>query len=586
MSELLRCMKPKEWGYFALSLIFIVAQIYLDLAMPDYMAEITRLVETPGSELDDVLASGGIMLLCAAGSLVATIIASFFGARIAAGLTCTLRDRMFSRTLTFSLAEVGRFSASSLITRCTNDLTQIQLVIAMGLQAVIKAPIMAIWAIAKMATKSWEWTLTSGCVIAALAALIITILVLVVPRFARIQGLIDSLNRVAKEGIAGIRDVRAYNAQAYQQRRFARVNDELTQVNLFTSRAMAVQGPAMTLAMSGLTLAIYWVGVYLISGAAPDARVGLFADMVAFSSYAMIVVQAFMMLTMTIIMLPRAFVAARRVMEVIETEPSITDGADDLMARQAPGSIRIDNVSFRYPGAASDALHDVSFAASPGQTVAIIGSTGSGKTTLLNLIARLYEATSGSVMVGGSDVRDVTQRSLRQMLGVAPQKPVLFDGTISSNVSYGQKPEGAPVVDVATALRVSQAAEFVNQLPEGAASPVVRGGANLSGGQKQRISIARAIHRNPRIYLLDDTFSALDYKTDRALRHALAEQSASATVVMVAQRIGTVMGADEIVVLDDGHVTGIGTHEQLLATCEVYQQIASSQLTEEELKHE
>lgn len=588
MISLLRYVKPREWGYLAVSVALIVFQVNLDLLLPDYMSEVTRLVETEGSTLAEVLVAGGSMLACSLGSLVTTIIASYFTAHIAAGIACTLRERLFDNTLDFSLSEFSRFSTASLITRCTNDLTQIQLVVAMGLQALVKAPIMAVWAVAKMAGKSWEWTLTAGGVTACLAAFIIVILVLVVPRFTRVQTLVDKLTQLAHEGIAGVRDIRAYNSQEWQQKRFGEANDQITDLNLFANRAMAFQGPAMTLAMSGMTLAIYWVGAYLIDAATPMDRVGLFSDMVAFSSYAMLVVQAFMMLTITFIMLPRAMVSARRVAEVIATKPEIVDGMLDSEYGPAGalGSIRFEHVSFRYAPDAGDVLRDVSFEVMPGQTVAIIGATGSGKTTLVNLIARLYDATEGQVVVNGLDVRTCTQLSLRSTLGLATQKPILFSGTVSSNVAYGYKSKRRTWEDVAHAVDVAQAGEFIELTQEGVEASVAAGGTNFSGGQRQRLSVARAVCRRPQIYLFDDTFSALDYRTDRALRSALAREAADATVVMVAQRVGTIRDADQIIVLDEGQVVGVGTHDELMRTCPVYREIAASQLTSEELDRE
>lgn len=605
MLKLFSHLGVREWAYLAASLVFILAQVYFDLLLPDYMAQITRLVETQGSELAEILSVGGAMLGCAAGSLACAVAAGYFAARIAAGFAAALRSKMFDRTLEFSLVEFGRFSTASLITRCTNDLTQIQMFIAIGLQALVKAPILAVWAICKMVEKSWEWSLTAGVVIAALVTFVVVLMALVIPRFAKIQSLIDNVNLVAREGITGIRDVRAYNAESYQQDRFKKANDELTNVNLFANRVLAFQSPAMTFAMSGLTLAIYWVGIYLIDGAVVSARVGLFADMVAFSSYAMLVAQAFMLLTMMLVMMPRVLVSARRVSEVIFSDVAIMDGPIEEGLPNAQGSVRFDHVSFRYPGGSEYALRDCSFTAEPGQTIAIVGSTGSGKTTLLNLIVRLYEATEGNVLVDGEDVRMFAQESLREGIGYATQKPILFGGTVASNVAYGKGKsrheeirgsektlEAFPLAEpsdetrrsVKEAIEVAQASDFVNELPDGIMAEVSQGGTNFSGGQRQRLSIARTVCRQPSLYLFDDAFSALDYRTERDVRKALAKHAAGSTSIIVAQRIGTVMDADKIIVLDEGRIVGQGTHDELMRGCHVYQEIAASQLSEKEMR--
>ena len=584
MGRILKYLRGRELAMVGASLVFIVCQVWLDLKMPDYMSEITTLVQTPGSQMADVWRAGGKMLLCALGSLLSSVATGYFAARIAAGFAKRLRGLVFDRVEDFSMEEINRFSTASLITRSTNDITQIQMVIAMGMQVLIKAPILAVWAVLKIAGKSWQWTASTAAAVGVLVLLILFIMLLALPKFKRIQTLTDNLNRVTRENLTGLRVVRAYNAEEYQQRKFERANEELTRSHLFTGRLVALLHPGMNLVMSSLSLAIYWTGAYLIDRAGAMEKLPLFSEMVVFSSYAMQVVMAFTMMTMIFILLPRAQVSARRILEVLDTHPRIVDGAVTDSPAGQEGRIVLDHVSFRYPGAAAEVLQDINLTIEPGQTVAVIGSTGSGKSTLLNLIARFYDATGGRVMVDGVDVKDYNLSSLRHKIGYVPQKAVLFSGTIASNISYGDNGRGpADGAQIEQAARVAQAEEFIEKIPERYEGRVAQGGANLSGGQKQRLSIARAVCRRPEIYLFDDSFSALDYRTDRQVRSQLSEQTRGATRIIVAQRIGTIQDADQIVVLDRGRMVGLGTHKQLLESCEVYQQIAYSQLSKEEL---
>ncbi len=585
MIKLFRCLTKRQWAYVCAALVFIVAQVWLDLKLPDYMSEITTLVETKGSALSDFLTQGGYMLLCALGSMAASILVGFLAAKVAAGLARTLRGLVYDKTMDFSMEEINRFSASSLINRCTNDITQVQTLVAMGLQAIVKAPILAVWAVVKIAGKSWQWPTATAAAVLFLCGMLTLTLLFALPRFRRIQGLTDNLNRVTREQLAGIRVVRAFNAERYQEEKFAQANDELTQTNLVANRVMALMSPTMTLINSGLTLAVYWIGAYLIEAADASRKLGIFSDMVVFSSYAMQVILAFMMLNMIFVLLPRAQVSAKRILEVLNTQSRIRDGAGAADTGEH-GTVEFRHVSFRYPGAGSDTLTDISFKARRGETVALIGATGSGKTTLLNLIPRFYDATAGQILVDGADVRDCTQKSLHNKIGYVPQKAVLFAGSVRSNVSYGDHGQGEITdAEVRNAVSVAQGTEFVEAMEGTYDAPIAHGGTNVSGGQKQRLAIARAVARKPEIFLFDDSFSALDYKTDRALRKALGEQTKEATKIIVAQRIGTIRHADRILVLEHGKIVGAGTHEELMKTCPTYQDIAGSQLSKEELQN-
>lgn len=578
MAKLLKHLSKRDWLCLLLAVLFIVGQVWLDLEMPDYMSEITRLTQTEGSQMRQILIAGGKMLLCAFGSLVAAAATSILSGRIATDFGANLRSAMFHKVQSFSSGEIGRFSTPSLITRTTNDITHVQLLIIMGLQSIIKAPLMAAWAITKISGKSREWTFSTAAAIVMLFIIVIFAVVLVLPKFKKLQRLTDDLNRVTRENLSGIRVVRAYNAEEYQEEKFRKANEALTAAHLFTGRTMAFLMPLIMLVLSGLSLAIYWIGADLINNAALPQKITLFADMIVFSQYAMQVVMAFMLLVILFVLYPRASVSAKRILEVLNTEESIRDGSTSI-GDQLKGEVEFKNVTFAYPDANEPVLRNVSFTAHKGETVAFIGATGSGKSTLINLIPRFYDATEGEVLVDGVDVKTCTQAELRRRIGYISQQAVLFSGTIKSNVAFGRDEN----TDIAAALRTAQAEEFVSRLPEGENAPVAQGGTNYSGGQKQRLSIARALSLKPEILIFDDSFSALDYKTDSILRKALAEEAAESTKLIVAQRIGTIRDADRIVVLDDGEVAGIGTHSELMQSCEVYRQIAYSQLSEEEL---
>ncbi|MHB1154776.1 MAG: ABC transporter ATP-binding protein [Eubacteriales bacterium] len=586
MIKIFKHLKYKEWIFAFISLIFIVTQVWLDLKLPDYMSEITMLIQTPGSTVGQILNSGEYMLLCALGSVVSAIVVGFFAARIAASFAKRIRALLFGKVESFSMTEINRFSIASLITRSTNDVTQVQMIISMGLQVIIKAPILAVWAILKISGKSWQWTALTAAAIAFLMIMVTIIMLFAVPKFKIIQKLTDNLNGVTRENLTGIRVVRAYNAEDYQEAKFEKANSELINTNLFTSRIMAIIMPGMSMIMSGISLGVYWIGAYLIDRAAMLDKMGLFSDMVVFSAYAMQILMAFMMMTFIFIMLPRASVAAGRINEVLETGASILDGKIKASDSSVKGEVEFRNVYFKYPGALEYVLEDISFTAHNGETVAFIGSTGSGKSTLINLIPRFYDVTEGEVLVDGINVKDYTQKELHNKIGYVPQKAVLFSGTVSSNVSYGDNGitrQYSPD-DIKNAVEIAQGKDFVESMENQYESSVAQGGTNVSGGQKQRLAIARAIFRNPEIYIFDDSFSALDYKTDRQLRSVLKKETIKKTSLIVAQRIGTIIDADKIIVLDNGKIVGAGMHDNLLKTCAVYQEIAYSQLSKEELK--
>ena len=587
MLRILKHLRWKEWLLVAACVVLIVGQVQLDLALPDYMSEITRLVQTEGSQMSDILLAGGKMLLCALGSMLLTVCTTFFTAQIASRFSARLRGEMYRKVVGFSNEEINRFSTASLITRTTNDISQLQMFFSFGMQSLIKAPIMAFIAVGKISTKSWEWSLLTGGVIAFVCVLLVFIMFYAVPRMKKMQTLTDNLNRITRENLTGLQVVRAYNAENYQEGKFAKANEEMTRNSQQANIAMSVMNPGMNLAMNGLTLGIYWIGAALISAisltspAAMMERIGLFSDMVVFMQYAMQVIMAFLMLVMIFVMLPRVTVSASRVNEVLDTKARIVDGRETQGKPGMKGEIEFRDVSFRYPDADGDAIHHISFTAHHGQTVALIGATGCGKSSIINLIPRLYDATSGQVLVDGVDVRDYTQDALRGKIGFVPQKAFLFSGTVSSNVGYGEENASAEVVRKAVAI--AQAAEFVESPEVGYSGTVAQGGSNFSGGQKQRLSIARAVARDPEILVFDDSFSALDYKTDRALRQALRQQTSSTTNIIVAQRIGTIRDADCILVIEDGAIVGKGTHRELMESCKVYQEIAYSQLSKEEL---
>lgn len=587
MLRILKHLRWKEWLLVAACVVLIVGQVQLDLALPDYISEITRLVQTEGSQMSDILLAGGKMLLCALGSMLLTVCTTFFTAQIASRFSARLRGEMYRKVVGFSNEEINRFSTASLITRTTNDISQLQMFFSFGMQSLIKAPIMAFIAVGKISTKSWEWSLLTGGVIAFVCVLLVFIMLYAVPRMKKMQALTDNLNRITRENLTGLQVVRAYNAESYQEGKFAKANEEMTRNSQQANIAMSVMNPGMNLAMNGLTLGIYWIGAALISAiavtspAAMMERIGLFSDMVVFMQYAMQVIMAFLMLVMIFVMLPRVTVSAGRVNEVLDTKARIVDGKETQGKPGMKGEIEFRDVSFRYPDADGDAIHHISFTAHHGQTVALIGATGCGKSSIINLIPRLYDATSGQVLVDGVDVRDYTQDALRSKIGFVPQKAFLFAGTVSSNVGYGEdKASGAAI---RKAVSIAQAAEFVESPEVGYSGTVAQGGSNFSGGQKQRLSIARAVARDPEILVFDDSFSALDYKTDHALRQALREQTSGTTNIIVAQRIGTIRDADCILVIEDGAIVGKGTHRELMESCKVYQEIAYSQLSKEEL---
>ncbi len=587
MLRILKHLRWKEWLLVAACVVLIVGQVQLDLALPDYMSEITRLVQTEGSQMSDILLAGGKMLLCALGSMLLTVCTTFFTAQIASRFSARLRGEMYRKVVGFSNEEINRFSTASLITRTTNDISQLQMFFSFGMQSLIKAPIMAFIAVGKISTKSWEWSLLTGGVIAFVCVLLVFIMLYAVPRMKKMQTLTDNLNRITRENLTGLQVVRAYNAENYQEGKFAKANEEMTRNSQQANIAMSVMNPGMNLAMNGLTLGIYWIGAALISAisltspAAMMERIGLFSDMVVFMQYAMQVIMAFLMLVMIFVMLPRVTVSASRVNEVLDTKARIVDGKETQGKPGMKGEIEFRDVSFRYPDADGDAIHHISFTAHHGQTVALIGATGCGKSSIINLIPRLYDATSGQVLVDGVDVRDYTQKALRDKIGFVPQKAFLFSGTVSSNVGYGE--DNASGAAIRKAVAIAQAAEFVESPEVGYSGTVAQGGSNFSGGQKQRLSIARAVARDPEILVFDDSFSALDYKTDRTLRQALRQQTSGTTNIIVAQRIGTIRDADCILVIEDGAIVGKGTHRELMESCKVYQEIAYSQLSKEEL---
>lgn len=587
MLKIFKYLKKKELIMVAASILFIVGQVWLDLKLPDYMSEITKLVTTEGSHISDVLTEGAKMLFCALGSVAMSVIVGFFAAKIAAGFSKRLRSMLFKKVSDFSMEEINGFSTSSLITRSTNDVTQVQMLIAMGLQVMIKGPILAVWAVCKILGKSWQWTAVTGGAVLVLFIIIGIALIFAFPKFKVIQTYTDNLNRVTRENLMGIRVVRAYNAEGYQQKKFEMANEDLTYTHLFTGRVMSIMSPGMQLIMSGLSLAIYWIGAHLINAAAMNDKIDLFSDMVVFSSYAIQVVMAFTMMVMIFIMAPRASVAAKRINEVLETKPNIVNGNLKSASKDIKGEVEFKNVSFKYPDAADYILKNISFKAKRGQTVAFIGSTGSGKSTLVNLIPRFYDATEGEVLIDGVNVKEYNLESLYNKLGYVSQKTVMFSGTVSSNVAYGENGLGEYSEEtVKRAVSIAQASDFVEGMENQYEAAVAQGGANLSGGQKQRLSIARAVCRKPEIYIFDDSFSALDYKTDRVLRSVLKKETADTTSIIVAQRIGTIKDADMIIVLDEGKIAGRGTHEELMKTCDIYRQIALSQLSKEELENE
>ena len=586
MFKLFKNFTKKDYLLIFISLIFILVQVWLDLKLPDYMSEITKLVQTEGSKMSAILENGGYMLLCAFGSLLSAILVGYISSNVSASFSKTIRKKLFDKVENLGIAEVKNFSTSSLITRTTNDITQIQMFISMGLQLLIKAPVTAIWAVTKILNKNITWSAVTAVAVIILLVTILTLMLIVMPRFKKVQKLTDKLNGVTRENLTGIRVVRAFNAEKYQEDKFAKVNDELTNTQLFNQKAFSVIQPIMYLVMYFLTLSIYFIGADLINKSLMADKLGLFSDMVVFSSYSMQVIMSFLMLAMIFMMLPRASVSAKRINEVLDTELSIKDG-NFTGATKETGTVEFKNVSFKYPDAEEYLLENISFKANKGETVAFIGSTGSGKSSLINLIPRFYDATDGEVLVDGVNVKEYKQESLRNKLSYVPQKAILFHGTVSSNVSFGDNGrKEITAKKIEEAIKVAQAEEFVTKMDKTYNADIAQGGTNVSGGQKQRLSIARAVARDPEIYIFDDSFSALDYKTDYVLRKELKNYTKDATSLIVAQRIGTIMNADKILVLDNGHCVGMGTHKELLKNCEVYKQIALSQLSKEELENE
>lgn len=585
MFKLFKNFTKKDYLLIFISLIFILVQVWLDLKLPDYMSEITKLVQTEGSKMSAILENGGYMLLCAFGSLLSAVLVGYISSNVSASFSKTIRKKLFDKVENLGIAEVKNFSTSSLITRTTNDITQIQMFISMGLQLLIKAPVTAIWAVTKILNKNITWSAVTAVDVIILLVTILTLMLIVMPRFKKVQKLTDKLNGVTRENLTGIRVVRAFNAEKYQEDKFAKVNDELTNTQLFNQKAFSVMQPIMYLVMYFLTLSIYFIGADLISKSLMADKLGLFSDMVVFSSYSMQVIMSFLMLAMIFMMLPRASVSAKRINEVLDTELSIKDG-NFTGATKETGTVEFKNVSFKYPDAEEYLLENISFKANKGETVAFIGSTGSGKSSLINLIPRFYDATDGEVLVDGVNVKEYKQESLRNKLSYVPQKATLFHGTVSSNVSFGDNGrKEITAKKIEEAIKVAQAEEFVTKMDKTYNADIAQGGTNVSGGQKQRLSIARAVARDPEIYIFDDSFSALDYKTDYVLRKELKNYTKDATSLIVAQRIGTIMNADKILVLDNGHCVGMGTHKELLKNCEVYKQIALSQLSKEELEN-
>ena len=587
MLKLLKNLNKKDWIYAFICAVLVICEVWLELKMPDYMSNITQLVQTRGAAITDILEQGGYMLLCAFGSLICAIIVGYFVANIASSFSMKTRKKLFNKVQDLSMEEVGKFSVSSLITRTTNDIEQIQMLISMGLQLLIKAPVTAVWAVTKILDKSIEWSTATGIAVIILLLTIGIIMAIVMPKFKIVQELIDQINSVTRENLTGIRVVRAFNAEKYQEDKFEEVNTKLTNQQMFNQKVFNVLSPIMNIVMYFLTLAIYFIGAILIRDALLNDKIVIFGDMIVFSSYAMQVIMSFLMLAMIFMMIPRASVSAKRINEVLDTKLSIKEGTLTRNIKDIKGTVEFRHVSFKYPDADEYILKDISFKANTGETVAFIGSTGSGKSTLINLIPRFYDATDGEILINGVNVKDYTYEYLNNIVGYVPQKAVLFSGTVESNIAYGSSTDGKPTdKKIEEALKVSQAYEFVSKLDKKEKSHIAQGGTNVSGGQKQRLSIARTIARNPEIYIFDDSFSALDYKTDSVLRRELKKYTKNATSLIVAQRIGTIMHADKIVVLDKGECVGIGTHKELMKTCKVYKEIALSQVSKEELDNE
>lgn len=585
MFKLFKNFNTKDLLIIILCIIFVVIQVWLDLKLPDYMSSITRLVQTEGSSMNEIILQGVYMLLCAFGSLLSAICVGYMSSLLSASFSKILRKKIFNKVEDFGTEEIKKFSTSSLITRTTNDVTQIEMLISMGLQLLIKAPIMAVWAISKILNKSIEWSALTGVGVIVLLATIITLMLIVLPRFEIVQKLIDKVNGVTRENLMGIRVVRAFNAEKFEEERFDKVNCELTNTQLFNQKCFAILNPMMNIVMHFLTLGIYFIGAILIEKSLMSDKITLFSDMVVFSSYGMQVIMSFLMLAMIFMMWPRAQVSAKRINEVLDSSISIIDG-NYSDAGLEKGTVEFKNVSFKYPDADEYLLKNISFKVNRGETIAFIGSTGSGKSTLINLVPRFYDVTDGEILVDGINVKEYNGEVLHNKIGYVPQKAVMFTGTVFYNVAYGEAAEKDISLDkVKKAIEVAQGTDFVEKMENTYEAHIARGGTNVSGGQKQRLAIARAIAKDPEIYIFDDSFSALDYKTDSSLRRELKKYTKDATSMIVAQRIGTIINADKIVVLDKGECVGIGTHKELLKSCEVYKEIALSQLSKEELEN-
>ena len=584
MIKLLKNLTKKEVIYSLICISLVAFHVWLELKIPDYMSGITRLVQTEGSKMSEILHQGGLMIFCALISLICNVITGYFSARVASSFSATLRNNIFHKVETMGVAEVKKFSTSSLITRTTNDVTQVEMLIGMGLHAMVKAPVMAVSAILKILNKGFEWSMLTAACVSVLMTVVITLMIIVLPRFEKVQKLIDKINGVTRENLSGIRVIRAFNAEKYQTNKFKDVNDELTGMQLFNQRCFAILNPVMTLVHHALVLGIYIIGALLIVNAGMVEKISLFSNMVVFSSYGMHVIMSFLVLSFIFMMIPRAQISAKRINEVLDEEISVKEGKFKGKTKEV-GTVEFKNVSFKYPEADDYVLKNISFKVNKGETIAFIGSTGSGKSTLINLVPRFYDVTEGEVLVDGVNVKEYTTEALNNKLGYVPQKAVMFTGTVEDNVSYGDNGKGKISLDkVKEAVKVAQGKDFVEKMEDTYQAHIARGGTNVSGGQKQRLAIARAIARDPEIYIFDDSFSALDYKTDSVLRKELKKYTKDATSMIVAQRIGTIMHADKIVVLDEGECVGIGTHKELLKTCDVYKEIALSQLSEEELK--
>lgn len=584
MLKLFRNLTKKDVCLFLVVVVLIIFGVNLELTMPDYMSKITMLVQTEGSKMSDILLNGGYMLACALGSMIVSIIVGYLIARVTSNFSLNTRIKLFNKVLNMGMQDVKGFNTSSLITRTTNDITQLEMVLGMGMQLLIKAPVTAVIAVTKILNKNWQWSLATGIAVVILLTTIGILTVIVMPKFKIVQKLIDKLNGVMRENLTGIRVVRAFNAEEYQEDKFDEVNNRLTNQQLFNQRTFSIMQPMMYLVMHVLSMSIYFMGAFLIAKSPLSDKLTIFSEMVVFSSYAMQVIMSFLMIAMIITMIPRANVSANRINEVLDAENSIIDGKNKK--GNEVGTVEFKHVYFKYPNAEEYVLEDISFKANKGDVIAFIGSTGSGKSTLINLVPRFYDVTSGEVLVDGVNVKDYDQKYLHNLLGYVPQKAVMFNGSVKYNVSYGENGKGKKDNKlIEEAVRVAQAEDFVKKMDEGYDSHIAQGGTNVSGGQKQRLAIARAIARKPEIYIFDDSFSALDYKTDSVLRKELKKYTKEATSLIVAQRIGTILNADKIVVLDEGKCVGIGTHKELLKNCEVYKEIALSQLSKEELEN-